>query len=178
MALKWVYENIENFSGNKYEILLTGESAGELNTNEKKQKISWILMKFIETGGTSVHYHVLNLESRKYFNRAYLASGVALDYFALHEPDHLGRLYEFSKTQDKKQLIKYLKSTDSQILAECYSTLDFGNVLVSLPWVPTIESPLTKGAFLTKTPEEILNSNEAPVMDILFSFTSEVFTHR
>lgn len=28
-GLKWVYENIENFSGNKHEILLFGQSKGE-----------------------------------------------------------------------------------------------------------------------------------------------------
>lgn len=28
MALKWMFENIEHFSGNKHEVLIFGQSAG------------------------------------------------------------------------------------------------------------------------------------------------------
>lgn len=30
LAMKWTYENIERFSGNKNEIMLLGHSAGEI----------------------------------------------------------------------------------------------------------------------------------------------------
>ncbi|XP_031623525.1 esterase B1-like [Contarinia nasturtii] len=152
VALKWIYENIEYFSGNKNEILLFGESAG----------------------GASVNYHMLNEESRKYFNRAFAMSSSALNFYALYEPNHLEIMQNFSNIQDKDKLIEHLKKEDSAILEQFRSTTSRGLVLLQSPWVPTIENSTTKGAFITESPEEIYKS-KAPVMDTLFSFTSQEY---
>ncbi|XP_055312128.1 esterase B1-like [Sitodiplosis mosellana] len=153
VALKWIYENIEHFSGNKDEILIFGESAG----------------------GASVNYHMLNEESRKYFNRAFAQSSSSLNYYALQKQNHLERMQNFSNIQDKQQLVEYLKAADSAELAKLLKQNEYGKILIDLLWAPTIESPETKGAFITKTPEEIYKSDKAPVMDAMFSFTSDEF---
>lgn len=46
MAMKWTYENIGNFSGNKNEILLFGHSAGEIcrNTSSKEKRTIKLLI--------------------------------------------------------------------------------------------------------------------------------------
>lgn len=116
---------------------------------------------------------MLNEESRKYFNRAYLGSSSVLSHYTLSEVDHLQRMKEFSKIDDKDKLIEYLKTTSSDVLSTCHPFSMNGESL-SVPWVPTIENPNTVGAFITKTPEDIYNSDRAPVMDAMLSFTSKV----
>ncbi|XP_055325786.1 esterase B1-like [Sitodiplosis mosellana] len=153
LALKWIYENIEHFSGNQNEIMLFGESAG----------------------GASVNYHMLNEESRKYFNRAFALSSSSLNNYVLYEPNHLERMQKISNIQDKLQLVEYLKTADSTELAKILRTNDLGQILLQAAWVPTIESPETKGAFITKSPDEIYKSDAAPVMDTMFSIVSQEY---
>lgn len=120
---------------------------------------------------------MLNEESRKYFNRAYLSSGVALNYWSLSHTNHVKRMQEYSKIEDMEKLVEYLKTSDSETFDDCYRWDEFGNILLS-PWAPTIESSDTVGAFLTKTPEQIYNSDGAPTIDALFAFTTHVCAFR
>lgn len=66
LALKWVWNNIENFAGDKQKILIFGESSGALNGNRhKKVPISKFSIKIVKTrigflGGAAVHFHMLN----------------------------------------------------------------------------------------------------------------------
>lgn len=128
----------------------------------------------IKSGGASVSYHILNEESRKYFNRAYAASGSAFNFFALTRENHLERMQECSKAKDSNEMIEYMKTTDSEVLAKCYFDINWGKT-IKPKWVPTIEKPGTKGAFITQSPEEIYSSDKPPVVDALFSFASKVF---
>lgn len=174
LAIKWIYENIDAFSGNRNEILLMGESAGRSYQRKELLSFSFLNFELLSIGGSSVNFHILNEESRKYFNRAYLSSGTAFTYFALSTGDHLVRMQEFSKINETNDLIEYLKTVDSMTLANCH-TMDSIEYRLSSPWAPTIENSKAHGAFLTRIPDEIYNSANAPAMDTLFSFNSQVF---
>lgn len=68
------------------------------------------------------------------------------------------------KINDMDRLIEFLKTASQADLVNCTSP----------SWYPTIESPNTKGAFLTKSPEEVYRSDSPPIVDVLFAFASKV----
>lgn len=117
---------------------------------------------------------MLNVESRKYYNRALLSSSSALNGYVIRRTNHVQLIQNCSQFNDMDKMIEFLKTADMvKILYDCYPLESIeGKVLYT--WVPTIEMQNTSGAFITKTPNEIYNSLEAPVMDAMFSFVAEV----
>lgn len=115
-------------------------------------------------GGMSVHFQMLNQESRRYFKRAFAISGSAFNSIASIDENHVWRVQECTKIYQMDKLIEYLKMENkTTALARCYHYSFWDR---NYPvWVP----------FLTKSLEEIYNSfNGAPDMDSWFSFTSQV----
>lgn len=123
-------------------------------------------------GGASVHFHMINEESREYYSRAFSSSGTAINFFALHRINHLERVQKCFQANDMGHLIEYLKVADRSILMNCYPFIIPDDLYPV--WVPTIENANASDAFLTKTPYEIYNSDKAPQMDAIFGFTSQV----
>lgn len=113
----------------------------------------------------------MNEESRKYFTRAFLASSSALSSYALTKANHLHRLKLFSQIDDNDRLIEYLKTAERVNLSTCARIEG-----LDAPWVPTIEIPSAVNPFITKSPIDIYNSENAPVMDVMFSFASKVIS--
>lgn len=125
-------------------------------------------------GGMSVHYQMFNEQSRKYFNRAYSASGTMFTITGFNATTHWQRIPDcFGVNGSKDEIMEFLKKADGRKLSTCCPWAAPGEI--QLYWVPTIESENTPGAFLTQTPEEIFNSKKAPIMDTMFSFASQVF---
>lgn len=115
---------------------------------------------------------MLNEESRKYFNRAFVISNSAFSGLALSSKNHVQHIQECSQFKQIDDLVKYVKTSDFATLRTCYATKFPGELFTY--WTPTIEIPTAVGAFMTKTPDEILNSDKAPVLDAMFSFASQV----
>lgn len=99
-------------------------------------------------------------------------SGSAVGSIFIRKRNHLHEAQECSKTNNPAELVQYLKTENASVLAECYA-LKSPEFFRSI-WAATVERSSVVGAFLTKTPEEIYKSNEAPVMDTMFSLTTAV----
>lgn len=118
----------------------------------------------IFVGGSSVQLHMINEESRKYFQRAFLMSGSGLQSYVLWTFDREKQIHDCTQLTDTRKIVEYLKTANSSTVLNC-----------NIPgWFPTIESPDAKDAFLTELPDKIHNSSRAPIMDTMFSFASKV----
>lgn len=118
------------------------------------------------SGGASVHFHVLNKDSRRYFNRAFASSGSAFN--AWQRGTHVKLIQECSNLNGTNEIVQFLKTASSQRLLRCRS----GSI--DQAWLPTIESSQTRGAFLTQPPEEIYQIDRPLPIHIMFSFNSQV----
>lgn len=115
---------------------------------------------------------MLNEKSQKFFTRAYPISGSAYSSYALLKENHVHKIQNCSQIHEPSKLIDYIKTTAADNLRRCYSYKFPGGL--HPVWVPTIESPNTVGAFMTKTPDEMYSLGMAPSMDVMFSFATQV----
>lgn len=124
LAIKWVFDNIEHFSGDNKRITIFGESAG----------------------GSSVHFQVLSSESRKYFRNAIAMSGITKNLWAYSENEvplnfAYGIADDLNAPQDSSQgLIELMKLIPAQILTLYGEQLTLYKRTVILELTPIIES--------------------------------------
>lgn len=119
---------------------------------------------------------MLNAESRKYFNRAFPISNSAFSETSFFLENHMKHIKKCSQFEKMSDLIEYLKTSNVTTLRKCYSTIYSGVGRVF--WRPTIESPNTRNAFITETPDEIYRSAIPPTLEAMFMFASQVYLKR
>ncbi|KAL3878502.1 hypothetical protein ACJMK2_030846 [Sinanodonta woodiana] len=154
MAIKWIYDNIELFGGDRKRITLFGESAG----------------------AASVSYHCLSKHSQQYFTNAILQSGSALSNWAFMPPDvavryaeDLGRKMN-CKTSQRDSLIQCLKSVDAQSLTE--KLWDVSGYFITYLFSPTVD-----GTFLESLPLDLLRTGMMKNCSILAGVTKDEGTY-
>lgn len=95
----------------------------------------------------------------------------------VRKENHFKQIRDCSQINEIDQMIKYLKTATNLILGKCHVVGHHSDGERYLLWTPTIENARIERAFLTRMPEEIYNLDLAPAMDIMFGFTSNVFTN-
>nr|CAD7589752.1 unnamed protein product [Timema genevievae] len=178
-ALKWVNENIGNFSGDRSKITLFGQNAG----------------------GSSVEYHILSPASKGLFQRAISQSGNAVDPWAFVDSEvakeralRLGQALGTNAT-NVDELVQLLQNTPGDELVNKQlqaQSLQLANALVVLsstaedeeieesykrlyPFVPTLESSSQEGdiVFVTGKPLLVLLSGKYNVIPYITGVNTE-----
>lgn len=122
LALKWTYENIRNFNGDRKRITISGHSSGSISAN----------------------YHLTNPESRKYISRYIAMSGTANGFNGITYEKHLCEVYDVARNATQsvnsfEDLIDYLKTASARDLQKLTKQPEFPR-LKQLRYAPVIES--------------------------------------
>lgn len=76
IALKWIYENIERFGGDKKQITLFGHSSGIFYFSSEIFQSNSVEIRNL--GAMSTHLHMIHPETKHLFQRAIFLHGTAL----------------------------------------------------------------------------------------------------
>ncbi|XP_064595937.1 cholinesterase 2-like [Liolophura sinensis] len=148
LALKWTYQNIEAFGGDRNKITLFGESAGS----------------------ASVSYHLLAQPSWDYFSNAIMMSSTALCDWAFQKPR------ESVKYSDMYAKELGCDRDNAQEVVECLRKKS-AHELASFQMNPWHFKPTVDGSFITKSPEELIRNKDFKRCNILLGFTTDEQTY-
>ncbi|KOC63848.1 Venom carboxylesterase-6 [Habropoda laboriosa] len=145
LALRWVYDNIENFGGDSKEITLLGLSAG----------------------GTSVHYHYMSPLSAGLFQRGISISGVTLNprsqtRHASKKAKKLASLMGCS-SDTSENMIACLKARPPRVISQAVGNFMHWLYNPATPFGPVVEKQ-GSNPFINRPPIEIISSGD--VLDV------------
>lgn len=161
LALKWTFDNIEYFGGDKNRITLFGQSAG----------------------ASAVHLLTLIPQTKGLFRRAIISSGSMLNPWAYSNKNHTKILCKLlankrNKSEDEitlNEIINMLSTVDGHSFGEqTFSPVyESGKSIkeIDLVWAPVIEKKLD-GAIIAQPIENYLQIKTD--IDSLFGYTSAV----
>ncbi|XP_007567879.1 acetylcholinesterase [Poecilia formosa] len=152
LALKWVQENIHSFGGNPKQVTIFGESAG----------------------GASVGFHLLSPDSRPFFTRAILQSGVPNCPWASVSPAEarrratlLAKLVNCNGGNDTELVDCLRNKTPQELIDQEWLVLPW-SALFRFSFVPVVD-----GDFLPDTPEAMINSGNFKDTQILLGVNQD-----
>nr|QCC89017.1 carboxylesterase 2 [Meteorus pulchricornis] len=155
LALKWIQENIINFSGCPKRVTIFGQGSG----------------------ATSVHYHMLSPMSQGLFKSAILQSGTAVSPWAItYTPkDNAMALGEFlglnaSNTID---LVEKLKDINGLELAAAVAGLIVTGNIGENSFVPTVESDVGQEIFLSNDPWTLIKYGDIADVPTIIGLTKD-----
>lgn len=157
-ALRWIQENADSFGGDPNNVTLFGQSAG----------------------AGCVHLHLLNAESRKYFQRAICQSGTSiLDFIVQNDP--VERAIKLAKqvggvtlrtNQDFGEALMNAKDTDLIKKSTKVITLADQRQCLFMPFRPVVEAE-SEHAIVTKKPVEVLQNFNNDTHPVMMGYNSE-----